>query len=251
MTKEMLEYLKYSLPFEIKKEASLISLFISLIVISILGGFLNELGAKILSWMLELKIPFFPETVKTIRLIALYPIQTNPLIILVFIVSFYLLSHSLSRLKLKETIVFEDDFSSGNKGWWLNYWHSKNEDKTCRFENNSMVFEADESDLVPPQKENGACIDLIKGIYQGSKYEIYCWVKSSRKTTMGFKLWVHDKDGHAEMKSSPDFSTPSTRYTEVKVPFIATKSQALRVHLHYKAGVGKIFVNKVKVVRVS
>jgi hypothetical protein len=67
---------------------------------------------------------------------------------------------------------------------------------------------------------------------------------------MGFKLWVHDTRGQGEMKSPPNFYTPGEEYEEVKVGFIATKSQALRIHLHYKAGKGKIFVDKVGVVKI-
>ena len=113
-----------------------------------------------------------------------------------------------------------------------------------------MVFEADSSDLKSPQKENGACIDLKNGIYQDSKYEVSCWVNSSKNTRMGFKLWVHDTLGQAEMKFPANFYTPGNKYEEVKVGFIATQSQALRIHLHYKVGKGKISVDRVKVIKV-
>lgn len=76
------------------------------------------------------------------------------------------------------------------------------------------------------------------------------WVKSDKNTTMGFKLWVHDTLGQAEMKFPANFYTPGIEYEEVKTGFITTKSQALRIHLHSKAGKGKIYVDKVIVVRV-
>lgn len=244
-------YLKYRLPFKLKREVSFISLLFSFVFIYILHGFLAELGAKILNWLLPPKTPFVPEIFETIRLVATYPIHINLLTIFVFIILFYFLSHSFGKLNIRGIPVFKDYFDFGNKGWRLNYWGSNDPDKTCRFEKSNMVFEAEDSDLVSPQKENGACLDLTDGIYQGSKYEIYCWVKSSKYTTMGFKLWVHDTLGQAEMKSSPNFHTPTSEYKEVSVQFIATKSQALRIHLHYKAGKGSIYVDKVKVVKIS
>lgn len=250
MKKEAFGYLKYHLPFEVKENASLISLFITLFLVYVLNGFLLELGRKLFDWTLTLKTPFYSEVLQTIDFIAVYPIQINPLIILVFILLFYSSSRFINKLKLKEIVIFEDDFDFANKGWGLNYWGSNDPDKTCRFEKSAMVFRGEESDLKSLQKENGACIDLTEGIYQGSRYEISCRVKADKATNLGFKLWAHDAHGRAEIKS-PTFIIPSDEYEEVKIGFIATRSKTLRVHLHYKAGKGEIYVDRVKVVKVS
>lgn len=253
--KDIQKFLKPFIPSEIKRHTSPISLILSLVIFWIFNGFFNSIGEKILGTFLSLIRPISPEIFRYIKLVTTYtiPINVSPLTIVVFVILFFPTYRFFDKRllsKTKRAIVFEDNFDFGNKGWRFNYWGSNNPDKTCRIEQSSMVFEAEDSDLTSPQKENGACFDLTDGVYQGSKYEISCWVKSSKNTTMGFKLWVHDARGQAEMKFPANFYTPGNRYEEVKVGFIATQSQALRIHLHYKAGRGKIYVDKVKVVKV-
>jgi len=248
---KIIEYLKAFSPPEIKRATPLVSMVLALILV----GFLGKVGEKIFDAFLILAIPLAPEIFKIIRSVAAYtiPININLLSLLIFILLFFPAYRFFDRnllSRLKKAVIFEDDFDFGNKGWRLNYWHSNNADKTCRIEQSAMIFEAEDSDLISPQKENGACFDLEDGIYQNSKYEISCWVKADKNSTIGFKLWVHDTRGQGEMKFPANFYTPGTEYEEVKVGFIATKSQALRIHLHYKAGKGKISVDRVRVPKV-
>ncbi|OGD79619.1 hypothetical protein A2368_02700 [Candidatus Collierbacteria bacterium RIFOXYB1_FULL_49_13] len=146
-------------------------------------------------------------------------------------------------------IIFEDDFGFGNKGWKMNYWGSYKPDETCKIENSRMVFRARSNDLQSRRDENGACIDLVDDIQTGVKYEVSCWVCSTRGSTMKFSLWVHDTKEGNEIKSQ--MKTPTSEFEQVKVGFIASKTRAMRVHLHYRAGVGQIFVNRVVVIRAS
>ena len=247
----ILEYLKSSVPSELKRVTSPLSIFLALIII----GIFAKLGETIFDFLLTLIKLFVPKIAITIVPVLAYtiPVNINLITLLIFIILFLPLYRFFDKNLLnwfKGAVIFEDKFDFANKGWVLNYWHSINPDNTCRIEQSSMVFEAEDEDLISPQKENGAYFDLTNGIYQGSKYEASCWVKSGEGTTMGFKLWVHDTTGRAEMKSSAGFYTPGTQYEEIKVHFIGTKSRALRIHLHYKAGRGKIFVDRVKVVKV-
>lgn len=240
-----------SVPPQLKGLSSLVSI----LIVFILLGFLNKLGEFIFDLLSNLISTnaggLFAEIVQFLTWSI--PIQLNIPIFIFFVFLFLPLYHFFDNFFLslfRNVIIFEDDFSFGNKGWRLNYWGSNNPDKTCRIESSSMVFEADESDLVALQKENGAYYDLNEKIYKDSRYEITCWVKSSKSSTMGFKLWVHDTHGGAEMKSSNKFIKPGINYQEVKVQFIGTDKHALRVHLHYKSGKGKIFIDRVKVVKL-
>jgi len=252
MKKKIIEFIKSQIPFEIKSSAS----FISIILVLILIGFFGKLG----SWLFELLIkfisPFAPPFIKAMLGALTYPItvQINLITIFTFLVAFITFFFStyrfFAKLFLKRgAVVFEDNFVFGNKGWDLNYWGSNDPDKTCRFENSSIIFEAEESDLVDARKEFGAYYDLTTGIYEGSNYEVSCWVKADVNTTMGFKLWVHDTKGHNDIKFPARFNTPGVGFEEVKVGFVGTSSRALRIHLHNKAGTGRIIVNKVRVVR--
>lgn len=253
MLKKLIRSLQEKIPPEFRRNSSLITFLIIYLLGRIIEGALSRVGELIT----EKAVPVLPGVFlglwKSIYYFFSYPVTVNLLQISLFLIIgvplYKLIDRALLSRKKRE-VVFDDSFEFGNKGWHLNYRDSNNSDKTCRIEQSSMVFEANDSDLAGPKKENGAYIDLSNGIYKDSKYEISCWVKSSDKTTMGFKLWVHDTKGRGEMKFPANFYTPGSTPEEIKVGFIGTESQALRIHLHYKAGNGKLFVSKVVVVKV-
>jgi hypothetical protein len=113
-----------------------------------------------------------------------------------------------------------------------------------------MVFEAIQNEWPTQNFENGAYIDLRNGIIEGLNYTIKCKVKSSLGSTMGFKFWLHDIKGNNSMTNPIAFETPpSDDYKEYSLTFKATKTNAIRIHLHCKAGVGFLMVDSVKVIR--
>lgn len=112
-----------------------------------------------------------------------------------------------------------------------------------------MIFEATESDLVDPRKEFGAFIDLRNGIYRGFTYEIICKVKSEENTTMKFMLWLHDTLGGASSINSL-LETPATSGETIKLKFEVNVTEAIRIHLHNRAGEGKILVDEVVVRKI-
>jgi hypothetical protein len=253
MLRELVKSIKDKLPLEFKRDSSLKALFIFYILLRIVEGVLSRAGELILENSLYSLPKLALEVWKPIYFIFSYPIRVNLFqlcLFLLFAVPAYKLIDRVLQKKAKKEVVFEDNFDFGNKGWRLNYWGSNNPSKTCRIEQSAMVFEAEDSDLTNPKKENGAYFDLGSGIYKDSKYEISCWAKSNENTKMGFKLWVHDTKGHGEMRYPANFYTPGSRNEEVKIGFIGTQSQALRIHLHYKAGKGKISVSRVRVMKV-
>ncbi len=248
LKKKILEFI----PFEIKRPTSPISVILAIIVL----GFFSKIGESLLDLLLGVVNPYTPEVLRIFSLVVTYPIpiKINILTLLIFAVLFFPIYRFFDKAllqKLGKTTIFEDEFDFGNKGWALNYWGSNNPDKTCRIENSSIVFQAEEADLVDTRKEYGAYFDLKNGIYEGSKYEVSCWVKSEQGTTMGFKLWVHDTMGHNDGKFPANFYMPGVDFEEVKLGFTGTSSQGLRIHLHNKAGSGKILVDKVRVIKVK
>jgi len=249
--KQIVEFIKTQVPFEIKRPSSLISIIIALII----TGFCIQIGATIFDAIIDFIAPYTPALLKTIIPILTFSVTLNlnlisvTLFILGFFTTYRLVDRKILQ-KIGDTKIFEDDFDSGNFGWQLNYWGSNNPDKTCRYENSFIVFEAEDNELIDNRKEFGAYYDLSTGIYEGSKYVISCWVKAEENTNMGFKLWVHDTNGRNELKFPARFYTPGTTLEEVKVGFTGSSSQALRIHLHNKAGSGKILVEKVVVTKV-
>lgn len=154
----------------------------------------------------------------------------------------------------KKELVFEDDFDN-NKGWILNYWGTTNPSKTNRIENSMIIFEANEDELLHPKKEFGAYIDLKNGIHEGSIYEITCKVKSELGTTMKFQLWLHDNvignnSSMRTVKYPNALEIPDSNFKEIKLRFVATVTNGIRIHLHNKGGRGKILVDKVTVSRI-
>ncbi len=248
--KKILEYLNRLLPFELKRPTSVIAVIIALLIL----GFLSKAGEKIFDLLLSLFQPLLPVFISFISLILFnpFPIKVNLFNLILFIFLLFPLYRFVDKKLLqtaRKVLIFQDDFST-NKGWALNYWGSNNPAKTCRLEDSKIVFEAEEADLIDSRKENGAFYDLKSGIYAGSSYEVSCWVRSAGDTTMGFQLWVHDTTGNNDAKFPSHFYTPSERLEKIIIGFFGSSSNALRIHLHTKAGKGKIIVKKVEVMKV-
>lgn len=248
--KNLLRLLSERIPFEIKRPTSALSVLFALVI----SGFLSKIGEWLFDLLIKFVSPQAPYLWKIIITIITFSIPINVFGIIIFVIVLFPVYRFIDKKwiqNLGRVTLFEDDFSSGNKGWNLNYWGSNNPNKTCRYENSALVFEATETDLTDSRKENGAFFDLRNGIYEGSKYDISCWVKSEGHTTMGFQLWLHDTTGRSDAKFPTHFYTPGTRLEEIKSSFIATSSQGLRIHLHTKAGSGKIIVHRVVVVKAK
>lgn len=254
MKNKILENIKNQIPFPLKRSSSLISIALATIV----TGFLLALGTWLFQLLVNIASPYAPSFINIILRILTYTvvIKINIFTIFLSVVLLIIVFFSTYRffdkwLLKKGEVVFEDNFEFGNKGWRLNYWGSNDPEKTCRLEHSSIIFEAEEKDLADPRREFGAYYDLTMGIYEGSKYEVSCWAKSTPETSMGFKLWVHDTKDQNEMIFPARFYTPGTNFEEIKLGFVGTSSQALRIHLHNKAGVGRIIIDKVKVTKVK
>lgn len=248
--KKFIDLLKSLIPFEFQRPSSVLSLFIALFI----AGFFLQLGTRLSDDIYPFLKPHFPTFIKTIIDFLTYPVSINMnLITAVFSVFIFFTIHRvIDRIilrKLRDTVIFSDDFEFSNKGWLLNYWGSNNPYKTCRFENSTLVFEAESDDLIDNKKEYGAYFDLVDGVYENTRYEVICKVKSETGTTMGIKLWVHDTRGRNDIKFPANFRTPNMDLDELKVGFTGTKSQAMRIHLHIKPGKGKIFVDSVTVIK--
>ena len=252
--KKIVKYIKSQVPFEIKRPSSLVSAIVALII----TGFFTALGWKLFEWIASLLSPYISPALKTVLGVFAYQfvikinLASSLLFIVIFVIFFFTIYRYLDKKLLKKgEIIFEDSFDFGNKGWVLNYWGSNDPDKTCRFENSTLVLEAEAKDLINKKGENGAYYDLTSGIYKGSQYEVSCWVRATPSTTMGFKLWAHDTKGKNEIKFPARFYTPEIDAEEIKVGFMGTESLALRIHLHSKAGMGNIIVEKVKVIKIK
>lgn len=214
MKNNIFENIKKQLPFTLRKPSSLISIILA----TTITGFFLGLGSWLFQLTVNLVSPFAPKFLKIMIGALTYSISIRInifTIILLFIliaIEFFSSYRFFYKILLKKgEVVFEDKFEFGNRGWELNYWGSNNPEKTCRLENSSMIFEAKEQDLVDHRQEYGAYYDLTTGIYEGSNYEVSCWVKSAPETSMGFKLWVHDVRGNNSMKF------PARFYTQEKI----------------------------------
>jgi hypothetical protein len=251
MWKKFVETLKSQLPPELSRLSSIIAIIIGLVT----AGFFLQLGTRLFDGFYFYIQPYTPAFFKSILNLLTYSftLQVNVLTIALSVVVFFVVYRWIDRLvlnKSKGIVVFEDDFGFSNKGWALNYWGSKNPDKTCHFEDSSLVFEAKKEDLEDKRKEYGAYFDLTSGIYEQTKYEVAIEAKSDKGTNMGIKLWVHDRKGRNDIKFPANFYTPGENYEEMKVGFTGTSSQAMRIHLHIKPGNGKLYVGRVKVIKV-
>lgn len=252
------EFLKKSIPFEIKRSASLISVILAIIII----GFLSEIGRwlfeKIAS-LFKLSFPlignFYLWATSITYQISLLTIIFYILALAVLIFPIYRKLDKLFMFGRNKELIFKDDFNA-NQGWQLNYWGTTNPQKTNRIENSTIIFEANENELKNANKEFGAYYDLKNGIYEGYTYEVCCKVKSDPNTTMKFQLWLHDnvignRSSMRTKKMPEELETPSINFEEIKTRFVATATNGIRIHLHNKGGLGKIYVKEVAVYKVS
>lgn len=114
-----------------------------------------------------------------------------------------------------------------------------------------MIFEALPKEVENPDGSFGTLLDVQYGIYEGYKYEIQCKVRSIPNTTMCFQLWIHDGlKGEPKILEPIVPMTPSQSFQVIKAQYLATSSNAIRIHLHCKAGQGKIIVSEVVVLKI-
>lgn len=253
---EFLSKIKEIIPFELKRGTSVASIVGALIF----AGFFTRLGEIVFNKLVVFLDPYLPMAASffswlTDFLVWLLSIsfEVNLFGILIFIISLFPIYRMLDKFFLSKSygeIIFKEEFRTGGKGWFLNYWGSKNPQRTNRIESSGMVFEAIEGELENENSEYGACFDLKNGIYQGNKYEVICKVYSEKGTTMKFRLWLHDTIGGEANVQTP-YRTPGSNIETLKLEFIATGTNALRIHLHAKAGLGKIIVREVIVKKVK
>lgn len=248
--RKFLSQIKENLPTPFNRSTSVLSMVLVYAAFKILDGFLSGIGSLIG----DIAIPKIPDLVKVVWEVINKPIQTTLFQLLLFLViaipGYTYFDRMILKRKRKE-VIFEDDFSLGNKGWVLNYWGSNKPGKTVRIENSQMVFEAEKDELHNQNGENGAYFDLTNGIYKGFKYDVSCEVKAVSNTTMGFQLWIHDTRSKGEVRFPADFQVPNTSKMSYTTSFIGTETNGMRIHLHSKAGKGKIVVKSVKVTKVS
>lgn len=153
-------------------------------------------------------------------------------------------------------LVFEDDFLElpDGKGWSRNYWQPpnlKDDLKTCRIVDSCFRLAGTPEQLTHP-RGNGAFKDLDVEMYQ--QYEVVCRVRSDPGTTCRFQLWLHDisEGGKEPSAREPDPPrTLSTEFEDIDLTYQTTGTGKLRIHLHYLAGDGVIFVDSVKVYHVQ
>jgi hypothetical protein len=244
----ILHYIKDKFPFELKRGTSIASVAVALI----LTGAFTRLGEIILEKTLIYLKPQLPKVWDALIWLTTISFEINLVGAIIFVIILFPIYRKLDKFLLQRSggeLIFKDDFDTGNKGWTLNYWGSNNPTKTNRIENSTMIFEATDSDLPNQQKEFGAYFDLKNGIYQGNTYEVSCKVRSENHTTMQFKLWLHDTHGGANIVTP--LKTPQNSFEIVKLNIVANQTEAIRIHLHNKAGTGKILVEEVVVRKLS
>jgi predicted membrane protein len=220
-------------------------------------GILNKLGEYILDILINLIRSFVVPNLSVIGNFILVIINFKVTFNLIGLIFFITLLFPIYRLfdkkilsKTINEIVFLENFKPYNNGWNLNYWGSTNPSKTNKIENGEMIFEADNNEWINNNNENGAYFDLRNGIYEGNKYLVSCKLKSTKNTTMGFRLWLHDIEGNSSVVYPKDFFTPDEKNETVELEFTATKTNGIRIHLHNKAGLGKIIIKEVKVIKI-
>jgi len=150
----------------------------------------------------------------------------------------------------KKDLIWKENFNNLNH-WILNFWGSKNSTKTNRIENSEMIFEAKPGEIENKNGLYGAYIDIKNGILNEKTYEIKCKVYSSPNTTMGFQLWVHDTEEGNTKVTQPMFpKIPSISGETFKVRFTANHTNAMRIHLYCKVGMGQLHVTEVSVYEI-
>jgi hypothetical protein len=226
---------------------------LAFILTGILLGILKEIGKDLYDFIKSIKTDDLKLLIDFVERLALYKIEINLFVALIVITLFIPIYRFIDKKILSRIIsetIFYDDFSNDKYFWAFNYWGSANPHKTNRIQNNNMIFEANTNDWPTQNFENGALIDVREGIIKGLHYIVVCEVKSSINATMGFKLWLHDTKGDNSMTIPVDFETPpSNNYKEYSLPFKATDSNSIRIHLHCKAGEGYIMIDNVKIIR--
>lgn len=254
---EITESLKKVIPFELKRSTSIVSVILTIIVV----GFLSKIGEWLfekIALLLQFTFPFIKNfyswATSTTYQISLLAIIFYVLAFIILIFPIYRKFDKFFMLGRKKELIFKDDFNT-NQGWQLNYWGTNNPEKTNRIENSTMIFEAREDELQNANKEFGACYDLKNGIYEGYTYKVCCKVKADPNTTMKFQLWLHDnvvgnRSSMRTEKSPKEMEIPSDEFKEIKTNFIATATNGIRIHLHNKGGLGKIYVKEVAVYKI-
>jgi hypothetical protein len=249
----MKELLRKVLPFELKRGISIISVAFAFIF----AGLLTKIGEVILTTIFDIVSPALPFIKDKVLAILFFTFEVNVLTLiigfLVFISVLFPAYRYIDRLLLKSkrsALIFKDNFAS-NIGWTLNYWGTTNPTKNNRIENSRMIFQATPSEVANKEGFFGAFFDLTNGVYQGNTYEVVCFVKSREGSTMGFQLWLHDTTGNASILTPDKLFTPPVSGKEIRLKFVATASNAMRIHLHSKAGAGSIIVEKVAVYKID
>jgi hypothetical protein len=231
-----------------------IAIFVALF--KIVGVWLERLG----NYLLDQTIAGVPSLFQTIGQwvlnVIFYPVNTNLLTLTLGVIVFVPLYHYMVKFFLKrkvKEVIFTEDFSRFSPhNWYAPYWGGRQD--TVSKINGYMAFSArpGEWNRLTPD-ENGALYDITSGVYEGFTYQVQCKAKCDSNTTMGFKLWVHDTEGGAGRSvSNPSdgFDTPGTELKDYSVKFKATKTNAIRIHLHCKAGQGRILVKEVVVTKL-
>jgi hypothetical protein len=245
----MLEKLKNSIPFQLKRGTSVISILSTIVII----GALERVGSWVVEFVWKISKPIFPDLINMILRALTYKFEVNVIAVIFFTLLLFPLYNYIDKTFLKffkTQIIFRD---KNFNAWFLNYWGSKNQHKTNRIENEQLIFEATAEDLENDENQFGAFYDLRNGIYEGNKYEISCQVKSENNCTMKFQLWVHDTvGGPGKSIIFPNTPiTPKETWETIKVIYIAGTTNALRIHLHNYGGQGRIIVKEVLVRKVE
>jgi len=148
---------------------------------------------------------------------------------------------------VRRFLFFSDDFAQkpNGRGWHLNYRPTEPPGSDlCRIEDSELRLAGTPQQL--PQGENGASIDR-PDVQHGRSYDIHCWVRSQRGGTIPFQLWIHDTTGAGEVRVPRTPKRPRVKSERIRARFTGTASGALRVHLHYLAGEGAVWVDRVEV----
>lgn len=241
--------LKKHIPFELKRGTSLISIILTLIII----GILNQIGVSITNFILGFIKPNFPSIFEKIMTVLSYKIEFNVVTIIILIFLLFPIYRLIDKRLLKrsnKTLIFMDNFAPASN-WHYNYWESGRQAKTNRIENGKMIFEARPDEIKNPNNAFGAFIDITNGIYKDQKYEISCKIRSENDCTMKFQLWLHDTNGiNYNVKEPTEPYTPKDNFEIIKTTFIATETNALRIHLHNQPGNGKIIIDNISVIKI-
>jgi hypothetical protein len=211
---------------------------------------LQKFGEALFDFIVSLIKPYSPTVWELIKRVLAFNININLVGIFIFVILLFPIYRFIDKKLIKRfgnRIIFRDKFDEGNKGWLLNYWGSTNPDKTNRIENSAIVFEASPEELLDSRKEFGAYFDLRNGVYQGNVYEVTCKVRAIQNTTMQFRLWLHDTRGGSDSTVVTEFITPQKAPQTIRLKYTANQNEAIRIHLHNKAGSGRIIVEEVLV----